>query len=618
MGRTLVIAEKYLAACDIANALKCTGKQEGYIEGEDYIITWADGHLIGFQYPEEYNPEYKEWKLGDLPLQFDAEAALKVLPGKEKQFEIVKRLIQGTETNRIINAGDAGREGYLLQYWIYKMAGNKKPVKVLWVSSLTENAILEAFSNLHEEEEFEGILEEAETRAEMDYILGMNYSRLLTLKCSKDATLPYGRCMTSLLNLIVEKEKEISAYEPRKAYGIEAEFEMGIKGTLLDAEEKELIFETKGEADGILGELGTEGWISAVKVKRTKVHAPLLYSLPELQGAIGRKYKYSPAKTLEIAQALYEKKLISYPRTDSCYLTLDLRRTIERNLECCRFGKFKAALERCEKLGAVDAAYFNDEEVLDHHALIPTDNKSMRNIYEKLSEEERQVFDEIVFSFLGLFAKERVTTSVTATAFVEGGYLFRITESMEDEPGFKLIRSASESGMRISPFMDDLKIAVENGEKTVVPVKLSQFQVKEKVSNPPVRYNYGSIIALMEEYKIGTPATMAGTIEKLLDEKHPFLTVKNGKYYSTPFGRMYISVIPRELKDPEFTAQMEWKLLQIRNGELHKAEVLEEVMNNLKENIKKTDFQRRSFQRCIQIKKPSRANYKRKRMRSFE
>ena len=155
MAKSLVIAEKYPAACDIAKVLQCTEKKDGYIEGERYIITWADGHLIGFQYPEEYNPAYKEWKLEDLPLKFDPEKNLKVLEGKEKQFDIVKRLIQGTETDRIINAGDAGREGYLLQYWIYKMAGNRKPVKVLWVSSLTEDAILQAFSNLHDEDEFE-------------------------------------------------------------------------------------------------------------------------------------------------------------------------------------------------------------------------------------------------------------------------------------------------------------------------------------------------------------------------------------------------------------------------------------------------------------------------------
>lgn len=613
-----MIAEKYPAACDIANVLKCAEKREGYIEGDDYIITWADGHLIGFQYPEEYNLEYKEWKLEDLPLQFDAESCLKILPGKEQQFEIVKRLIQGPETDKIINAGDAGREGYLLQYWIYKMAGNKKPVKVLWTSSLTENAILEAFANLHEEKEFEGILEEAETRAEMDYILGMNYSRLLTLKCSKDVTLPYGRCMTSLLNLIIKKEKEISAYETRKTYGIEVEFEEGVKGTLLDAEEKELIFESKGEAEEILGELGTEGWISGIKVKRKETRAPLLFSLPELQGVIGRKYKYSPAKTLQIAQALYEKRLISYPRTDSCYLTSDLRRTIDRNLECCRFGKFKAALERCEKLKAVDDTYFNDEMVLDHHALIPTDNRNIRNIYGKLSGEERQVFDEIVFSFLGLFSKERVTISVSTTAFVEGGYLFRVTESMEEEPGFRMLRDVPESEISLSPFVDQLRSAIQDGEIPAIPVKVSGFQIKEKVSSPPTRYNYGSIIALMKNFKIGTPATMAGTIEKLLDKKHPFLTVKNGKYYSTPFGRMYISVIPEELKDPELTMQMEWKLQQVRNGDLHKDQVLEEIMSNFIEDMKRTDFQRKSFQRCLQIKKPSRDNYKRRRMQNFE
>lgn len=617
MKKALVIAEKYQAACDIAKVLGCEGKKDGYIEGDDYIITWADGHLIGFQYPEEYNPAYKEWRLEDLPLQFDPEKNLKILPGKEKQFEIVKQLIHGSETDRIINAGDAGREGYLLQYWIYKMAENKKPVKVLWASSLTDEAIADAFANLHDDNEFEGVLEEAKTRAEMDYISGMNYSRLLTLKCSKDETLPYGPCMIPLLNLIVQREKEIEEYQTMKRFGVEVEFEEGIKATLLDADEHELIFDTKEEAAGVINEIGENGKIYSIKVKTTEKGAPLLYSLPELQGAIGRKHKLSPSQTLKITQSLYEKKLITYPRTDSCYLTSDLKSTIERNLQCCRFGKFKAALERCEKVSSLDDEYFNDENVIDHHAIIPAVNKRIRIEYEKLSDVERLVFDEIVFRFLGVFSNARITKSISVVIYASG-YLFRATESREIEAGYRLIRDVSDTEEQFGSFWKQLLDIVETDEKPDVCVTVKECRIKEKVSSPPERYTYGSITKLMEDNQIGTPATMASTIDKLLDEKRPFLTVQNGKYYSTPFGRMYISIIPEALKAPELRAQTEWKLKQVRNGELSKEDVLSELMNEFYDVMGKTDFQTRSFARTLKVKKPSRGNYKRKRVRYYE
>lgn len=608
--KTLVVAEKYPAACDIAKVLKCTEKKDGYIQGGDYIITWADGHLIGYQYPEEYNPDYKKWKMEDLPLKFDPEQNLKVLEGKEKQFEVVKRLIQGPETDLVINAGDAGREGYLLQYWIYKMAENKKPVKVLWASSLTEKAIAEAFANLHDDSEFDGVLEEALARAEMDYILGMNYSRLLTLKCSSDGvTLPYGRCMTTLLNLIVEREKAINYFQPVKTYTIETTYKDGFKGTIIDPEEKALEFATRVEAEKVLEELTCEGTVCSIKEKEIKEKAPFLYSLPVLQGVIGKKYKYAPEKTLKIAQTLYEKyKIISYPRTDAQVLSSDLQNTIEHNLECCRFGKFKAALERCEKYTAIDSVYFDDSKITDHHALIPVENDNMQRIYEKLTQEERNVFDEIVYSFLGLFCKERITGSITAVIMVEG-YLFRSTESIEKQAGFKLLRKIDTENEEINAFFQDVK----DGKQ----VEIVDIQVKEKVSGPPSRYTYGTITELMMKYHIGTPATMAATIEKLQDKNTPFLTVKNGKYYSTSLGKMYISVIPEELKMPEITEQMEWDLSQIRMGKKSREEFIQEIMDELNKNIQRTDFQKKSFKKGLGVKAVSRGNYKRK-MRHWE
>lgn len=614
MAKTLVIAEKYQAACDIADALKCTEKKDGYIEGDAYIITWADGHLIGYVYPEEYNPEYKEWKLESLPLNIDTKACLKVLPGKEKQFEIVKKLIRGSETDLIINAGDAGREGYLIQHRIYEMAGNTKPVKVLWASATTEEAILEAFANLHDDSEFQYILEEAEARADDDYIRGMNYSRLLTLRCSNDSTLPYGRCMTSLTNLVVQREKEIAEFQPTKQYTVEIEYENGMKGTIVDVEGKGVAFSDKNEALSIKKELSesTEGIVESLARKQIKEKAPELYNLPRLQAAIGKKYKYEPDKTLRIAQKLYEKHILSYPRTDSNFLPLSMKESVTKNLESCCFGKFRAALERARKdeLEAEDR-HFSDRDIKDHYALIPTVNKAMSHIYMTLSEEEKNVFDEIVYRFLGIFCKERITESVTIQVFVDG-YSFRTTESVEIEPGYRLLKTMDADERELSAFLSEIEPHKEN------KITLKEIHVKESVSSAPPRYTVGTIIELMEKYHIGTPATMAATIEKLLDSKRPFLVLENGKYYATPFGRMYISVIPEELKDPNLTEQIEWKLQQIREGKMTKEEMLEESMRELQNNLERTDFKRVSFERCVKVKKKSRANYKRGRRTFLE
>ena len=612
MGKTLIIAEKYLAACDIANALKCMEHKEGYIEGENYIITWADGHLIGFQYPEEYNPEYKEWKLEQLPLEFNPQTALKIYPEKQQQFDIVKRLIQGTETDMIINAGDAGREGYLIQNRIYKMAGNRKPVKVLWASALTEEAILHAMQNLRDDDEFVNILEEAEARAAEDYILGMNYSRLLTLKCSNDITLPYGPCMTPLLNLIVKREKEIAEFVPIKSYVIEIEYEGGIKGEILDNEGKAVAFSQISSAQEIVEEitLGAEGTIEVTKIKETHQKAPFLFDLAELQTVIGGKYKYTPAQTLQIAQSLYEKhKIISYPRTDSRYLPETMSQTVKQNLSCCDFGNFHYALEKARKdeLEA-DEIYFNDEKVKDHHALIPIVNKKMSQIYTRLSEMEKNVFDEIVYSFLGYFCRERVRKSLSAQVYVDG-YVFRSTVSAEIEAGFKLLRSTEEE--------DAAEIAIIDEWKPGKKLTVKDVHILERVSEPPARYTVGTITNLMKKYHIGTPATMAATIEKLLDKDRPFLILNNGKYYTTPFGRMYISVIPEELKNPELRELMEYKLQQIREGNMSKEELLDEVMKELENNLSRDDFRKLSFSRGVKVKKSTKANYKRKRGSHF-
>lgn len=239
MGKVLVIAEKPDAGRNMAKVLKCDNCKDGYIENEKYIVTWAVGHLIGLKMPEEHNPALKEWKISTLPLIFDIDDSLKVLPDTKKQFEIVKKLIHRPDVDYLINAGDAGREGYLIQSWIYRYAGNRKPVKILWANSLTDEALRHAFANLKEEDiYFKNLLQEAEARAEADYLLGMNYSRVLTLTKSRDITLSYGRCQTPLLYLIVKRDQEIEQFVPENFYQLKIEYAAGFSGSCVSEDGK--------------------------------------------------------------------------------------------------------------------------------------------------------------------------------------------------------------------------------------------------------------------------------------------------------------------------------------------------------------------------------------------
>lgn len=254
MGKTLVIAEKPSVGRDIAKALGVTENRNGYIESDQYIVTWAVGHLIGLKYPEEHNQQYKSWKLEDLPLVFPITESLKVLPDTADQFKVVKQLINRQDVDMLVNAGDAGREGLLIQEWIYRMAGNRKPIKMLWISSFTEAAVRDAFNgHLKNRADFMGLLEEAEARAEGDQILGINYSRLLTLtKAAPGTSLAYGRCQTPLLNIIVNREMEIAVFKPEPYYNIEITYAKGFKGILVDQDKKKIDIKSKDEAQQIL------------------------------------------------------------------------------------------------------------------------------------------------------------------------------------------------------------------------------------------------------------------------------------------------------------------------------------------------------------------------------
>lgn len=573
MGKILVIAEKPSAGQDMAKVLGCSDRKNGYIENEKYIVTWAVGHLIGLKMPEEHDPSLKEWKMESLPLIFDIKDSLKIIPESASQFSVVKNLIHRADVDYIINAGDAGREGYLIQSWIYRYAGNKKPVKILWASSLSEEALRKAFANLKEEDVyFKNLLQEAEARAEVDYLLGMNYSRVLTLTKSRDTTLSYGRCQTPLLNLVVQRDYEIENFVPKPYYQLQAEYQQEFKGICIDEENKPRNFDTEDEAKVILEKCKKQNAVVlSCETELKKKKAPLLFNLADLQKEMGRKYKYTPEQTLQITQRLYETyKIVSYPRTDSCYLSMDLYNEIADHIRSCNFEAFSPVVEKIDLASIkADKSYFNDAKVTDHHALIPTINNGMEKEYQRLNSEEKNVFEAIVYRFLAIFYPPYEYATTTLLVGIEDAK-FRSRGISVKSLGYKEIvkgEDKEEDAQEQIPFL-------EKGDRIAV----KGLSLLSKKTTPPPRYTIESIISLMEKYHIGTSATRADIIVKLQNPKRQCLILDKGAYYSTSFGRKYISIVPDNLKAPDLTKNIEEKLEQIGAGELTKNDFLEEII----------------------------------------
>ncbi len=584
MGNILIVAEKPAAGADIAKVVGATKRGNGYLEGNGYIVTWAIGHLIGLKKPEEHDEQYGKWQLAQLPLSFPLSDSLKVLSGTGKQFRIIKDLIHRADIDMLINAGDAGREGYLIQEWIYRLAGCTLPKKVLWASSLTTAGIQTALNNLKDNdlEEFRGILREAEARAEGDFFLGMNYSRLLTLtRAYGRQTLSYGRCQTPLLNLIAIRDAQIENFKPKPYWMIEARYGKGFKGVCYGQDDKPMRFLDQQEAMQAFALIEKEKRGTVVKYENTekKMKAPHLYNLAKLQQDMGHRYNFPPDKTLTIAQSLYEThKILSYPRTDSQFLSMDIFDEIGDHLKCCRFGIFKGLMDNID-LSAItaDKSYFNDMKVTDHHALIPTINEGMEEEYSKLSEEERKVFDAVVLSLIAIFYPEYRYDATTILIRI-GDVIFKSTRTTIRELGFKAILKDRKEEREA-----ELEILPELAEGDMVAV--DSVIMPEKKTVAPKPYNDETIVKLMEKYGIGTSATRAEIIKKLQNPERQFIVREKGTYKATPLGREYIKFIPDKLKDPALTQHFEENLQRINSGEITKDKFLDELLREFEEDM---------------------------------
>lgn len=586
--KTLVIAEKPSVGRDIARVLNCSKKTNGFMEGNDYVVTWGMGHLVTLKDPESYDDRYKEWKMEDLPIMPE-QLEIEVIRQTGGQFRTVKSLIHRNDVKDIVIATDAGREGELVARWILKKAGNKKPCRRLWISSVTDKAIREGFAHLKNAREYDHLYHAAVSRAEADWLVGINATRALT--CKYNAQLSCGRVQTPTLAMIAAREEEIRKFQPETYYGITGKAE-GVTFTWKDAKTGNTRSFQKDRLEHILDQLKkNELVITSVEKKEKKVFPPLLYDLTELQRDANKKFGFSAKETLNIMQRLYENhKVLTYPRTDSRYLTEDVVDTLGERLQACGTGPYRklAGQLRGENWKQKKLSFVNNSKVSDHHAIIPTEQFVDLT---HMTSEERIIYDLVVRRFLSVLYPPCVYEETTLTAECAGETL-TARGNIILQPGYRVVYENSEISDEADEKAADKQILPSWGKGQ----KLSrvQYALKEGKTSPPARFTEASLLSAMEnpvhymENKdremvktlgetggLGTVATRADIIEKLF---RSFLLEKKGNdIYITSKAKQLLQLVPADLKKPELTAQWEMKLSEIAGGTLDEAEFMNEI-----------------------------------------
>ena len=585
--KTLVIAEKPSVGRDIARVLNCPKKNKSYMEGDRYVVTWGLGHLVELADPEGYDKRYKEWKMEDLPIMPE-KMEIQVIRQTGGQYQAVKQQIHRQDVKDIVIATDAGREGELVARWILKKAGNRKPCRRLWISSVTDKAIREGFSHLRDAKEYDNLYHAAVCRAEADWLVGINATRALT--CKYNAQLSCGRVQTPTLAMIAAREEEIRGFVPESYYGITARTGQ-ITFTWKDKKSGSTRSFQKERMEELLKRMKNSPLtVTKVDKREKKTYAPLLYDLTELQRDANKKFGYSAKETLNIMQRLYENhKVLTYPRTDSRYLTTDVVGTIGERLDACGVGPYRklAAKAKQQKLEAGKLSFVNNARVSDHHAIIPTEQFVDLT---HMSGEERKIYDLVVRRFLAvlyppcIYEETMVTGDCAGEELAARGDVIKqmgwreVYEDQEDEE-----EEGQELGRQVLP-------GLKAGE--VLPSAV--FSLKEGKTSPPGRFTEATLLSAMEnpvKYLtsgtkemaktlgetggLGTVATRADIIEKLFGS---FLLEKKGQeIHLTSKARQLLKLVPEDLRKPELTADWEMKLSRIARGQLDDRKFMEQI-----------------------------------------
>ncbi|HAU87126.1 MAG TPA: DNA topoisomerase III [Lachnospiraceae bacterium] len=593
--KTLVIAEKPSVGRDIARVLKCNKNINGAIEGSKYIVTWGLGHLVTLSDPERYDEKYKQWNMQDLPM-IPKYLRLEVIKQTGKQYNAVKSQIHRKDVNEIVIATDAGREGELVARWILEKAGNQKPIKRLWISSVTDKAIREGFSNLKPGKEYDNLYRAAVSRAEADWLVGINATRALT--CKYNAQLSCGRVQTPTLAMIAKREEEIRNFKPVPYYGLSVTVEKkdGLKQSMklqwVEQKSKSNRSFAKDKVETLLKNLkGQEAVVTKVTRSEKRKPAPQLYDLTELQREANKKYDFSAKQTLNIMQRLYENhKVLTYPRTDSRYLTTDIVDTLKERLQAISVGPYRKHAAQV-KVIKPSKAFVDNSKVSDHHAIIPTEQYPQ---LEHMSLEERKIYDLVVKRFLAVLypAYEYEQTSIEVEV---GGQFFTAKGNLVRKAGWKEVYDNSyddgeeETSDVIAVNQGDrlnvLNLTMTEG-KTKPPAPFNEATLLSAMENP-VKYmeshNKEDIKTLGETGGLGTVATRADIIEKLF---HSYLLEKKGKdIHITAKAKQLLELVPADLKKPELTADWERKLSKIANGSLRRDAFMSDIKNYTNELI---------------------------------
>lgn len=582
MSKTLVLAEKPSVGRDLAKVLKCTQNKDSYIEGNKYVVTWAMGHLVGLMDPEGYDKKYKEWSMETLPM-LPKNMKLTVLKKTGKQFNEVKKQMNRKDISEIIIATDAGREGELVARWIIEKAGVKKPLKRLWISSQTNKAILDGFRNLKDAKDYENLYKAAVCRAEADWLIGLNVTRALT--CKYNAQLSAGRVQSPTLSMIVKREEDIKNFKPSDYYNINAKAK-GFTLSYVSSKGNNAIYNEETAKAIVVRCKGRDGEVVEVNKSNKKKYSPELYDLTELQRDANKIWGYSAKQTLNIMQRLYENhKLLTYPRTDSRYITTDVVATIPERLKAIGTGEYRGYAERLIKEGVKgNSRFVNNEKVSDHHAIIPTEEKgSLAN----LSTDESHIYNLVIKRFLSVLLPAYEYEQTTVKVDINGE-TFTAKGNITKSKGWKKLYEKD----NIDDCEKNIELpSINKGDS----LQISSVDYVKKQTTPPARFNEATLLSAMENpHKyinidkdsaktlnetggLGTVATRADIIEKLFNS---FVIEKQGKdIVPTSKGKQLIELVPKELKSPLLTARWEKRLEEIAGGKADSHQFIKEMKN---------------------------------------
>lgn len=552
--KSLVLAEKPSVARDLARVLGCTQTKKGYIEGPNYVVTWALGHLVELQTPEDYDNQYKTWRMEDLPIMPE-KMKLKVIKKTSPQFRTVSQLAKRSDIKELVIATDAGREGELVARWIMEKVRWNKPFKRLWISSQTDKAIKQGFQQLKPGKEFDRLYESAVCRSEADWLIGLNVTRALTTKYEEP--LSAGRVQTPTLAMIIEKEQQIQAFKPQPYWTLTAVLP-GFEAKWQGGQEKRIFNEEK--AKELREKLMGQAVVKHVKKKVMKESQPLPYDLNELQRDANKRFGFSAKKTLNVLQKLYEQhKLVTYPRTDSRYLTTDMVGTMKERLEALSGAYKEEVRPLIAKNAQLPKRVVNNEKVSDHHAIIVTDQPVF---LQDLSSDERKLYDLIAKRFIALFYPAYEFEVVKVELEVNGEQLVAQGKRVI-KLGFKQVISS------------DLEESTLPNLQEGATLSIKAVEMKHALTEPPLRHSEADLLGQMEKHNLGTPATRADIIEKLLQNES--IDRQNNRLHPTPKGKQLISLVADELKSPDLTAKWERELEAIAKGKGNAKEFLANI-----------------------------------------